>query len=53
MEVTEPMGVIYWTEEVAAMDPDELRRLTSHGPPSGDDPVPWPWPPRRPPATDN
>ena len=54
MEVTEPMGVIYWTEEVAAMDPDELRRHTSAGPPPfSNDPVPWPWPPRGAPAGDN
>ena len=53
LDVSDPLGVLYWTEEIASMDPNELRQLTSHGPPSGDDPVPWPWPPRRPPATDN
>lgn len=53
LEVTDPLGVLYWTEEVASMEPEELRQVASQRPPSGDDPVPWPWPPRRPPAADN
>ena len=53
LDVSDALGVLYWTEEIASMDANELRQLTSQGPPSGDDPVPWPWPPRQPPATDN
>ena len=53
LEVSDPMGVLSWTEEVASMGDEELRQIASQGPPSGDDPVPWPWPPRGPPSADN
>ena len=53
LDVSDPLGVLYWTEEIASMEDEELRQAASQGPPSGDDPVHWPWPPRRPPSADN
>ncbi len=53
LDINQPLGVLYWTEEIASMKPEELRQVTSQRPPSRDDPVPWPWPPRRPPAADD
>ncbi|MYC72969.1 MAG: hypothetical protein F4X17_19890 [Gemmatimonadetes bacterium] len=40
LEVNDPLGVLYWTEEVASMGPEELRQVASQAPPSGDDPSP-------------